>query len=120
MMHRVWLVSLGFFASCSGQDQSLGETRPSPPAVIVPDPVLDPVPTPDPDPAPGPTPTVPPCEDRSLHARIGVCLAAVACPHSITNAGYECADDNVCCDHGVGAGQGGQTGDATAGAAGQP
>lgn len=35
MKRRVWLVALGFVAACSSRDQSLGETRPSPPAIIV-------------------------------------------------------------------------------------
>lgn len=110
---------LGFVASCSSQDQSLGETRPSP-AIIVPAPVLDPVPTPDPAPDPGPTPTIPPCEDRSLHARVGACVPAAACSRPIAYPGYECAGDSVCCDRGVGNSQGGEAGDATAGAAGNP
>lgn len=118
MNHGVWLVPLGFVASCSDQDQTLGETRPPPPAIIVPDPTLNP--TPDPTPTPGPNPTIPPCEDRSLHARVGACVPAGVCSRRITHAGYECEADAVCCDQGVGNPQGGAAGDESAGAAGQP
>jgi hypothetical protein len=103
MKPEAWLVLVWFAVSCSSRDQSLGETRPSPQPIIDVEPQPDP--DPDPDPNPDPTPSIPPCEDSSKHARTGACVARAECPRPpITDAGYECAGDAVCCDPGVGCG----------------
>jgi hypothetical protein len=120
MKHALWLLPLVLAASCSSQDRTLGESKPSPHPVIVPDPVPnpdpvpdpnpnpnpDPDPNPDPNPTPNPTPSVPPCEDFSKHADPGRCVPMDTCLASrlITFVGYECDANLVCCDYGVGCG----------------
>ena len=90
------LLSLALVASCSGHDQSLGETRQPPPSIIV----VDPAPKPGPDPDPNP----PPCEDFSKHALTGVCTPMGECfGHLLSYVGYECPDGGVCCDDTAGA-----------------
>lgn len=125
MKRGIWLVLLGAIASCSDQDQTLGETRPSPPA-SVPAPALSIVPTPAPT-STRPSPTIQPCEDRALHARVGACVKVADCRRRIALVGYECEGETVCCDYAVscpptGCGAGGTNpqGDESAGAAGKP
>jgi hypothetical protein len=150
MKRSVWPIALAFAVSCSGRDQTLGETHPAPHPIVIPDPTPtpnpnpnpnpnpDPNPDPDPDPNPNPSPTIPPCEDISKHARLGECVPAGECHgRPLIAAGYECEGDAICCEDGVGCSQFGcstggganggsggtsmaQGGDATAGVGGQP
>lgn len=108
MKREAWLVLLVLAVSCSSHDQSLGETRQSPPPIMEVEPQPLPEPDPDSDPEPDPIPSIPPCEDSSRHVRTGFCVARAECSvPPITAAGYECEGDAVCCGQGVGCGKDG-------------